>query len=125
MKIQFLYSILLLTTMLFSHSGTSQENGFIRGTIIDEKSNQTMPGVRISIPELAKGVRADLDGKYSFTVAPGTYSLELTFIGFEKIIIPAVVVKAGEASLVDDIYMQEATNELTTVVVTKQLKMQF
>lgn len=120
MNIQRLKSLFLFSFILTTCFGFSQDNGFIRGTIIDEKSNETMPGVRVFIPETQQGMRADIDGKFSISVPPGTYSAEFTFTLFETIVVKDIVVEAGKASIIDDIYMREATNELGPVVVTRK-----
>ncbi len=120
MYFQNLKSTLLLALSLFAVSGFAQQNGFIRGTVYEEASNQTMPSVKVFVPDTEVRGITDLDGQFSLSVPPGTYSLELRFIMCETIIIKDVVVTADDATVVDDIYMREADNELTTVVILKE-----
>ncbi len=110
-----LFLFLFLTTpILFSQQGT------IRGTVFDDATGEYLPGVTIFLEGTTLGTLTDLDGEFNLSVAPGTYTLRVSFISFETLIINDLQVQAGEVSLFDNLRLKETTFELTEVVITAQ-----
>ena len=60
----------------------------------------------------------DFDGHFELSLAPGTYSLEISFLGLTTLIIPDVKVVAGEVVAFENLRLKPTTNELMTVTVT-------
>jgi len=81
---QKLYFLLFLT---FFASATiyAQEQFTLSGTISSAASNETLIGVNVIFPTLAKGVVTNGYGFYSITLPQGTYDLQISFLGFETI----------------------------------------
>lgn len=76
MKNFILLSIFLLSGMsLFAQSGT------IRGTVIEDESGEPVMFGDVTIEETGDYVSTDLEGAYSFDVAPGTYTLVFEYVG--------------------------------------------
>ncbi|GGF22571.1 TonB-dependent receptor [Echinicola rosea] len=94
------------------------QQGTIRGNIIDEGLGEPLIGVSVLVKETQTGAVTDLDGAFEIKLAPGTYSLVASFISFNKVEISGVEVKPGEVTLLSDIKMGEATEELESVVVS-------
>ncbi len=120
-----LNAIITLLVVLLSFNAFSQEKGFIRGTVIDDKSGLTMIGARVTVEKpgvegIIAGGKTDFDGKFSIEVLPDTYSIKITSISFETILINDIIVTAGKTNIIDDIFMKEASNELGPVIVTRQ-----
>jgi TonB-dependent receptor len=94
------------------------QDGFLRGTVFDAEFGEYLPGVTVLIEGTSTGTITDLDGKFSITLAPGTYNLRVSFISYETVNIQGVEVKAGEATVLDEIGLKEASFELAEVTVT-------
>lgn len=92
---------LLLLILLFSISAPAfaQENnlaGSLKGKVIDLETKQPLIGVNIYIPELKTGCSTDLEGEYSLPkVKIGSYNLVFSYVGYEKITIPDVIVRSA------------------------------
>ena len=72
-------SILLLSS-LFSFS---QEKFTLSGTISDVKTNETLIGVNLFIPEIKAGIITNEYGFYSITVPKGNYTIQISYLGYE------------------------------------------
>ena len=92
------------------------QDGTITGTVIDEETTDPLPGATITAVGTGQGTATNIDGEYSFQVAPGTYTLRATFVGYE----PAeqeITVGAG-AEVQVDFALAEDFSLLDEVVVT-------
>ncbi|WP_031428873.1 TonB-dependent receptor [Flavimarina sp. Hel_I_48] len=81
---QKLYSLLFLAFFV-SVISYGQEQFTLSGTISSADSNETLIGVNVIFPELAKGVVTNGYGFYSITLPRGTYDLQISFLGFQNI----------------------------------------
>lgn len=88
------------------------QNGTIRGTVFDESNGDPLFGVSVLVKELSTGAVTDFDGKFEIQVAPGTYTLQVSYISFSTVELTEVVVVAGEVKILDDILMAESAFEL-------------
>lgn len=109
---------LLFAFILFNSLNLFSQNGTIRGTIYEEESGQTIIGANIAIIEPLTGTFTDLDGKFSISNAPGTYDLQISYISLKTIVLNDVVIKSGEVTVIDDVYMKSAALELEIVQIT-------
>ena len=98
------------------------QDGFIRGAILDDATNEYLPGVRVSVEDMPKGAYSDLDGKFSIKIEPGIYNLIITFIDYDTLNIKEVEVLAGEANVLGDIRMGEEVNNFDGVTITGERK---
>lgn len=105
----------LVFLMLFNVLIFPQE-GKIKGIITDENTKETLIGASILVQGTSKGAITSIDGDYFLTITPGTYTLIVQSMSYEKKTIPNIVVKAGETTLVD-ISMKEIGFALDNVVV--------
>ncbi|MEP1150922.1 MAG: SusC/RagA family TonB-linked outer membrane protein [Balneola sp.] len=68
---------IIASTTAFAQSGS------VSGTITDEDSGDTVPGVNIILVELNRGISTNADGEYTINNVPaGTYAVRATFIGY-------------------------------------------
>jgi len=91
----------------------------VRGAIFDIDSKTPLIGATIYIlntnPLL--GAATDLDGHFIIEKVPiGRYSIKVTYVGYEEIIIPEISVGAGK-EVVINLELKEATGVLNEVVV--------
>jgi hypothetical protein len=91
--------------------------GSITGTITGAESNQPIQGVRVTLLGTQLTVTSNPQGHYTIAgVAPGTYRLRASAIGYTPVVVDSVPVRAGQASTAD-ISMRHQTVELEKVVV--------
>ncbi len=87
---------LIITFLLITAFGFSQSKGTINGTLTDKDlNNAPLPFANVVVKDTTIGVTTDEAGKYSITIAPGSYTLQFSFLGYETIE-EKVEVKSGE-----------------------------
>lgn len=73
----------LLLLFFCSISLFAQEKFTLSGTIIDAKSNETLIGVNVVLPELKTGVTTNEYGFYSITIPKGVYTVQISYLGYQ------------------------------------------
>lgn len=111
----FLFSLILLFISVVGFSQTQT----VRGVVLDQQSEMPLIGVSVELlntPD-ATGTVTDLDGNFELTNVPvGRQIFQFSYLGFEPVTIPNVVVTAGkEVSL--DVSMAESLVQLNEIVV--------
>ncbi|ETZ24752.1 TonB-dependent receptor [Pedobacter sp. V48] len=96
------------------------KQGKITGKVIDEKG-QPMPGAGIKIVENGKVIQSSIDGTYSISIDPGTYTLEASYVSYLAKRIGGILVEEGKATPLS-IAMQPANEMLKQVVVQGSYK---
>ena len=109
-------NVLAIALALISVNAFAQSS--IRGTVIEDATGQPLIGVSVVIDGTTTGASADLDGKFTIKVQPGTYSLTASFISFAKLTISDVVVKEGEVTNLGTLRLKSSAEQLQTVVIT-------
>jgi hypothetical protein len=64
---------------------SSSQKVTLSGTIKDSRTNESIIGVNLSIPEIKAGITTNEYGFYSITIPKGTYNLQITYIGYASI----------------------------------------
>lgn len=113
-------SFLAIIISLVTLSISAQE-GIIRGSVIDE-TGEMMIMVTVAAEGTATGAFTDLDGKFNLAIAPGTYNLNLSFVGYEGLTIKDIIVKEGEVTLLEGIVLKPSTVALDEVTVTATMR---
>lgn len=94
------------------------QNGTIRGTVTDKATGELLMFTNVLIkgsnPPL--GAQTDLDGQYEITVSPGTYDLEVSYIGYALNTITEVEVKENEVTVID-FFLESESQVLEEIVV--------
>ena len=109
--------LFLILSLTFSITSVAQ-TGIIRGTVYEDETNEPLFYANAQIPSQGAISFTDFDGHFELEVAPGTYTLEISFLGLATLQIPGVVVKDGEVTAFENLRMLPSTNELMTVTVT-------
>lgn len=82
-------SIFLIPTLIL-FSGTT---GKISGLIKDSQTGEPLIGVNVMIEGSSQGAATDIDGYYAIiNVMPGTYTLKISYIGYNTVMVTDVVV---------------------------------
>ncbi|WP_340077324.1 TonB-dependent receptor [Leptobacterium sp. I13] len=118
MKYLFILLALLITT-----ASLAQEQGSIVGKITDKELNDDpLPFANILIKGTTKGTTTDFDGLYQIgNIAPGTYIVVISFIGYQTLEIPNVEVVAGKVTEINAGLSQDA-QALDEVVITTTVR---
>ena len=127
MKFKLLFFTLLITVISFS-----QNKGTISGILTDkDANNQSLPFANVLIKGTNIGTNTDIDGKYTITILPGSYTLQLSFVGYESVEIPVTVVAdetvtinralgSGSYTLKDVVVRNTASREKETALLLDQ-----
>ncbi|MDQ1266510.1 MAG: hypothetical protein QG635_1662 [Bacteroidota bacterium] len=108
---------LLLILIMSSNNLTAQEtSATVKGTVIDQDTKEPLVSASVSIPVLRIGAISDQKGNFTFKAPPGTYTLEIKYIGYETIT-KRLILKANETTSVDLKMTSQSitTNEIVVV----------
>ena len=90
-----------LLTAAFQPAALAQ-TGAIEGVITVKGTSETLPGVNVIIRGTTFGASTDLDGFYRIDrIRPGEYTVEISYIGFERTILTGIRVEAGLTTRLD------------------------
>ncbi|MBN2030495.1 TonB-dependent receptor [bacterium] len=89
-----------LSSLLFFLSTLhAQQTGSIQGRIVDEKTEKPLSNVNIVLQKTVLGTSTDRDGFYVIvSVPPGSYSLQISMLGYQTKTIPNIVFRSGETT---------------------------
>lgn len=93
-------------------------NGRIVGTVIDEANAMTLPRVPVEVVGTDTVVFTDLDGRFSVSLPPGTYELQIAYSGYQERTIRGVQVSPDTATRVDIVLYLEGMGVAEEVTVT-------
>lgn len=88
--------------------------GKLKGRIVEFETSQPLPGATVRIVERNQGMSASESGYYQFSLPPGTYTLEVSYIGY-RTVTQRVQISTGKESTYD--IKLQADNKLSEVVV--------
>ena len=109
---------LLFTAMvcLVSAGAAFAQSGTLTGTVTDQSSGETLPGVNIFIQELQRGTATDAEGNFTIEdIEYGTYTVRATYVGYDDFQ-QEVTIDQQETTL--DFSLTSQTQQLDDVVVT-------
>jgi hypothetical protein len=93
--------LILIATILLTF-GLSAQTGVIKGTVTNRINNEALAFVNVYIPEIESGIATDLDGNFEIKdLEPGTYSVVITFVGFEDYKQDEIVVSTARPAVLD------------------------
>ncbi len=99
---------------------TAQEKGTVRGKIIDGASGDPLMFATVVVKELGTtGTQTDLDGAYELKLDEGTYSLEISYVGYTNNTITDVRIIPGEVTVLDYV-MQSSSEVLDEIVIISE-----
>ena len=129
MKFRILFIALLITAISFS-----QNKGTVSGILTDKDSNnQSLPFANVLIKGTNIGTNTDIDGKYSIAVAPGNYTVQFSFVGYESVDVPVTIaanetvtinqaIGSGSYKLEDVVIKSNFSREKETALLLEQKK---
>jgi outer membrane receptor protein involved in Fe transport len=111
--------ILLLTVVTVSPlwSGTT---GKIAGTVVETATGDPLPGANIVVMDTELGAASDLNGRYTILeIPPGTYSVRISFVGYQNTTINDVRVYIDQTSRID-VSLREEAIQLSDVIIVAE-----
>ena len=97
------FLILFICAFSFSFIYSQEITGTVRGTVIDELSEEPIIGAKVILlnSEPIKGVLTDFEGKFKLTNIPvGRHSVQITYYGYKPIILPNLEVLTKELTFI-------------------------
>ena len=126
---KFMKHIKLLLTGLFLvvavlSNAQGQNQGILSGTVLDETVGEPLIGANVYTEDAVLGTSTDIDGKYQFKLDAGTYTVIISYTGYQEKRITGVEIKAGEityldASLNDQVLDMELEVEVTAKAIER------
>jgi outer membrane receptor protein involved in Fe transport len=115
-----LFLPILLLFFLITSLARASTTGKIAGTLTDKENEQPMFGATIVIVGTSLGAASDVNGNYTILeVPPGTYSLKISFVGYNTVIVNDVVVNIDQTTRID-VAMESKAIEIGETVVLAQ-----
>ena len=112
-----LHTIYLFFAMLSFPVLYSQTSG-IKGVVLEDKTGQPLPGATVTIKGQNKSRVTGAEGTFSFSkIAPGTYEVSVTALGFQEKDVTEIIVVADEINSLT-ISLEAKSNQLSEVVIT-------
>jgi len=96
------------------------QTGILRGQIIENETGQPLFSANVVLEGTTNGAVSDFDGNFEISAATGTYNVVVSFIGLSSTTITGVNITEGEVTLLDNIRLKPASNELSEVTVTAE-----
>ncbi len=110
---------LALFLALLAAAPVAAQTGTIAGVVVDEDLGETLIGVNVLVEELGTGAATGLDGDYRIPGVPaGSYTLVVSYLGYNGQRITGVAVTAGKTTTLD-LRLAEETLELDGEVVVE------
>ncbi|MCK0130426.1 TonB-dependent receptor [Flavobacteriaceae bacterium F08102] len=109
-----------LVFLLITYLAIAQDKGIIQGKVIDkEMNNEPLPFANVFIKDSQTGTTTNLDGIYSFNADPGTYTMVFSYVGYQKIEVPNIIVKPGEVTTLENVILEAAEGMTLKEVIVK------
>ncbi len=118
---RFIIPILLLTFLIASPlwAGTT---GKIAGKIVDKVTGEPLFGANVVVMETSLGTVSDFDGLYTILhVSPGTYKVQVSYIGYRRVTVNDVRVFIDQTTRID-IELEMESIEVGEAVVVAERK---
>jgi Outer membrane receptor proteins, mostly Fe transport len=117
-RLIFLMLTLVVVTVSQLWSGTT---GKIAGTLTDKSSGEPLLGANISVIGTSLGAVSDINGQYTILfIPPGTYNVQVSYIGYKRILVDNVRVFIDQTARVDVVLEQQAIEVGETVVIAER-----
>jgi hypothetical protein len=127
MKRSYIFStIIVLLILHLSASFTHAQQRItqtIKGTVHDLHTQETLTGATIIIIDSQPlvGTVADIDGNFSLKAELGRQSVQISYIGYEPVIIPEIMVTTGK-EIVLEICLRPSLTEMEGFVITPDVR---
>lgn len=110
--------LLIFFIALCSAHLQAQNNTAVTGKIIDKKDKSELIGVTVLLKGTSFGTTTDENGRFVLkNLKPADYTVEVSYIGYKKVVQTGVKLKANETKDIGVIALEEASANIDEVVV--------
>ncbi|KAA3609630.1 MAG: TonB-dependent receptor [Calditrichaeota bacterium] len=96
MKHPKLYIFVMVLAIIIALPGSIfAQKGMVTGQVIDAETSDPLPGANVVVVGTNVGTAANIDGYFTLNLAPGTYDILCSMIGYEKQIELQVIVNTN------------------------------
>ncbi|MDX1661616.1 MAG: carboxypeptidase-like regulatory domain-containing protein, partial [Gemmatimonadota bacterium] len=95
---------------------SAQETATLQGKVLDDQTGQPLIGAQVLVAGTDQGTVTDVDGRYRLSLAPGSYDLQVVYLGYADKTVTGVPVRADRPSY-QDVSLTPATVEAETIEV--------
>ncbi|MEX2604029.1 MAG: TonB-dependent receptor [Gracilimonas sp.] len=116
--------LLLVIVLIGTTAVISAQNGTLSGVVTDKDDGSPLIGVNVIIRGTSFGSATNLDGEYTINnIRPGDYSVEFRYIGYERLLLTGINIKAGETTEINIEMGEQAitSDEEVTVIGEKPI----
>jgi hypothetical protein len=111
---------LFFTHLLFPERTLAGTTGKISGTVLDASSGEGLFGANVFIEGVAMGAATDEEGFFFIlNIPPGTYSVTVSYVGYEKVLKSSVLVMIDRTTNLD-FSLNPSRIELESVMVVSE-----
>ncbi|HYO45971.1 MAG TPA: TonB-dependent receptor [Gemmatimonadota bacterium] len=90
-----------LAGLMVSGSALAQEATVLQGKVLDATTGEPLIGAQVVITVTEQGTVTDVDGHYRLQVAPGTYSIDVQYLGYASKTVTGISVGTGISTFQD------------------------
>ena len=94
----------------------AQEAATLQGRVLDGATGQPLIGAQITLRGTELGTVTDIDGRYRLALAPGTYDLSVTYLGYNDKVVTGIAVADARPNF-QDISLQPAAVDAEAIAV--------
>jgi outer membrane receptor protein involved in Fe transport len=121
-KIRLLLLAILFVAISSGSIVLAGETGKISGIIKDKTTGEPLYGASVLVVGTSLGAVSDIEGHYTILyVPPGTYQIQISFIGYRKTLIEEVIVHLDQNTRVD-VEIEPQTINLNEMIVIAERK---
>ena len=109
---------LLLFFLLLAAVAQAQNPGTLAGTVRDRATQESLPGVSVTLEGTSLGTATDADGRYRLSGVPaGAYNLRASSVGYDALLRADVALSSGNVNTLN-LELNESPQALGEVTVT-------
>jgi len=118
----FLLLLFILNTLFVEAQNVTST---IRGTVKDVDTGMPLQGASVQLVSLQSGNVTDVNGSFRFDgLAAGRYVLTVSFIGYDKIVIPEILLESGKENI-QNIRLSQHAGQLAEATVVSSRPVAF
>jgi outer membrane receptor for ferrienterochelin and colicin len=118
------FLLFIFTNVWFSSFAQTEGNtGLLKGSVFDENSGEPITFANILISGTSRGTVSDEKGNFELLITPGVWDIQISFLGYEKTILPGIQIETGK-SLSVEVYLVPTLLLKDEIVVTASQKPQ-
>jgi hypothetical protein len=112
-------SLLAAIILVFSYAALAQSNnGTIKGFVYDKKTGEPMIYTNVQVANSTNGVQTDINGYFSLSLPPGSYSLLTSALGYDSNVVTVNLLPGAIVS--KKIFIEQREIGLKEVQVTRR-----